>query len=264
MFNCYNEYMTVIGQNNQATQTTNMIEIMNRLQRKVSSSEQSHHQMVHGICFGILTSQQQAQKQFSSNQIMINFRQQAEKIKEHLFSQLNDITRDNYQTLTSCLCQIIIESYDVIRQNVLEDIVWILDRLILKTHAQNAKNLFVLLMRQIYCNVRDNKSVFLNKLMVDLSLRNLDSWIFQRSQLSHNEQFFSSLVLIKFMRLIEEHFQSIDFIQLRNKEAAICIKLWSQNQEECYQIGSEFMRIYFNIMKISELQPISDDLVRLH
>jgi hypothetical protein len=38
------------------------------------------------------------------------------------------------------------------------------------------------------------------------------------------------------------------------------VKIWQYNQEECYQIGREFLRIFINISKIPEFQKICDDL----
>jgi integrator complex subunit 3 len=74
--------------------------------------------------------------------------------------------------------------------------------------------------------------------------------------------FFASLVFAKVLRLIEEHYQSMDLLQLRQKEVQLCLKIWQGNQEECYQIGAEFMRLFLNAVKIPEFQPICEDLSR--
>ena len=38
------------------------------------------------------------------------------------------------------------------------------------------------------------------------------------------------------------------------------MKIWNNNQEECYQLGREFLRIFINVSKMSEFQKICQDL----
>lgn len=98
-------------------------------------------------------------------------------------------------------------------------------------------------------------------MLSELILKHIDSWLFQPAP--QGESFFSSLIFIKFLRLIEEHYQNPELMQLRQREIQICLKIWRTNQEECYQIGSEILRIFFNVVKIPEFKPICDDLSRL-
>ena len=165
-------------------------------------------------------------------------------------------------TFTAALSQIILDSFDLVKDSVLANAVWSLDQLIQKTKASSAKNLFVLLMRQISCNLKDLKSRSLNIKMVELCQTHIGSWIFSSASGGH-DSFFASLVLIKLLRLIEEHFNSIDLTNLRQREAFICVKIWQLNREECQQIGSEFFRIFNNICRLPDLQPIADELAQV-
>lgn len=84
--------------------------------------------VVQGIAFAMLTSQQEAARMSSGGSV--GARAEAEKVKAHLFQQLSGIVRDNYAKFISVLCQILVESTELLKPAVLEDTVWILDKLI--------------------------------------------------------------------------------------------------------------------------------------
>jgi len=130
--------------------------------------------------------------------------------------------------------------------------------MVTKARAPACRGVYGLLVRQISANVKDQRSALLNRLMVDLSSKYADTWLFSEAQ--NAETPFSSLIFIKFLRLIEEHYLP-EFLQLRQKEIQVCLKIWNGNQEECYQIGREFLRIFINICHhIPEFQKICNDL----
>jgi hypothetical protein len=94
------------------------------------------------------------------------------------------------------------ESFDLLKAHVLEDIVWTLGKLMNHTKTQAVKNCVVLIVRQLSTNTKDLKSIILTRMVADLILRNIDGWYFQPLA----GEYFSSLVFIKFLRLIEDHF----------------------------------------------------------
>lgn len=106
----------------------------------------------------------------------------------------------------------------------------------------------------------DKRSLQLNHLVVEMLSKHVDSWLFQGSS---DSTYFSSLVFIKILRLIEEHYVA-ELLQLRAKEVRICLKIWANQKEECYLIGAEFTRIFFNVVKIPEFKPICNDLAKIH
>jgi len=132
------------------------------------------------------------------------------------------------------------------------------------------KALLLHLFRQISVNVKDQRSMTLNKAMVHIihgaCCGDQRIPLFCPTDASNNYQPdgapFASLIFLKLLRLICEHYESANLIQLWKKEAQICMHIWNNNKDECHSIGREFLRVFIDVAKIPEFKPIADDLAR--
>lgn len=72
-----------------------------------------------GMLFGILTMNQNIGMTQTPHQIMI--------IKEQIYNTLSSLVRDNYMSLCGLMNQLLCESFDHLRFQVIEEIIWVVD-----------------------------------------------------------------------------------------------------------------------------------------
>ena len=141
-------------------------------------------------------------------------------MKDQIYNTLSSLVRDNYMTLCGIINQLIVESFDHLRIQVVHEMVWIVDQLIIKARTPCVRDVIIILVRQLSVNVRDQRSMMICRQIVEILHTHVDQqeigWLFVVDHLQNGElgqeSLFSSLIFIKFLRLIEEHFQTPELV----------------------------------------------------
>ena len=144
-------------------------------------------------------------------------------MKDQIYNTLSSLVRDNYITLCGIITQLICESFDHLKIQVIDEIVWVVDQLIIKARTPSIRDVVVIMVRQLSVNVRDQRSMIICRSIVEILHNHVNQqeigWLFAVDHLQNgaigSDNHFSSLIFVKFLRLIEEHFQSPELIQLR-------------------------------------------------
>ncbi|CDW80378.1 UNKNOWN [Stylonychia lemnae] len=194
--------------------------------------------IVSGIIFGILHQ--------SSNPA-----HKSQNSPETLLAELSSITMDHYESVVDIIMSLLSVSYDYLKENTLRQIIWICENLISKA-VPRLIEIFLELSRCISPILTDKKSLYINQALLDTFHKNFQ-WL-----ICHPVRF-ASVIFFKFLRQIEEHITMDD---LRDSEIALCLKIWQYKNQECYDIGRDFMRVFINVIKIPKFQPILDDLLQ--
>eukprot|EP00347_Sterkiella_histriomuscorum_P022906 403336711 len=239
---------------------TSQNERVNILQREVSQSHEKNDKIIKAIVYGILHQQSQKGVIGSTGTGLIQSAagtqasSKQQNSPETLLAELSSITMDHYEYVINILLSLIRESYDYLKQNAVNQILWLCDNLISKA-VPRLFEVFLELIRCVTPITTDKKSVNLNVQLVDIFNRNIN-WVIQHPQQTR----FSSLIFFKFLRQIEEH---IDFDELRAQEIALCLRIWEVKKDECYDIGREFMRVFVNILRIPQMKIIFEDIIQI-
>lgn len=68
-------------------------------------------------------------------------------MKDQIYNTLSSLVRDNYMTLCGIINQLICESYDHLKIQVINEIIWIVDQLIIKARTPCVRDVIVILVR---------------------------------------------------------------------------------------------------------------------
>lgn len=176
------------------------------------------------------------------------------RMQQSLITHLAAVTSDGYACFVSILLRLVNECYPKLLEQSRTQLLWLVRQLI-SLSASEVDGLCLCLLRCIVGGDISHWNVWLSGQMLDIFRSN---WIW----LIGNPGLLTT-ALFTFLRLLPDHFmaKSPALNELKQDEAAFCVKILRDCFQDCLVIGRDLVRLLQDVAFIPEFEPVWKDLL---